>query len=352
MAAVREAGFAGGDGSFDRQRHERRTMANNAHDTALFTTDAVAPRERFAFWREAVCDVFVRLDCERVGGDAFAGSIVTRPFGGMQLSEVASGAQHVRRSRRQIARAREDDLLVSVQLDGAGDIAQDGRDAALGLGDFCLYDSARPYDLMFRGEFRQMVLQFPRRKLAERLGRVESFAGIGISSRDPMGAVVSDFLRTLGRESARIAPAAAERLAETALDLVAAALAAARGAAAGEGARRSATLARAKTLALTRLGDAALTPASLAAALGVAPRSLHRLFADDGQSFMRWVMDRRLDACRRDLADPALGHRSVSDIAFGHGFADLSHFSRAFRRRFAQAPSELRAAAGFNARRG
>ncbi len=318
-------------------------MDPRAHGTAVFSTDAVAPGERFAFWREAVCDVFVQLECERVGRAPFAGAITTRPFGAVQLSEVTARPQHVIRSHRQIARAREDDLLVSVQLDGHGTIAQDGRTAALGVGDFCLYDSARPYTLHFDGDFRQLVLQFPRKSLSERLGRPEPFAGIAVARADPVGALASQYLAALGSDSARIPPAAAERLSATALDLLATALATARGAAASAHARRGAALTHAKMLTLARLGDAALEPAAIATALGVATRSLHRMFEAEGATFMRWVLDQRLAASARDLGDPNQAGRSISDIALGHGFSDLAHFSRAFRRRYGAAPRDFRA---------
>ena len=48
---------------------------------------------------------------------------------------------------------------------------------------------------------------------------------------------------------------------------------------------------------------------------------------------------------RRDLCDPALAARTISEIAFGWGFNDAAHFSRAFRARFGAAPRELRALA-------
>ncbi len=314
-----------------------------APGTVTFSTDTVPAHERIAYWREAVCDVFVRLDCEPAPSLPFAGSISTRPLGLLSMSEVTSGAQRVRRSQQQIARSREDDLLVTIQLAGACTVAQDGRQAHLQVGDFVLFDSSRPYQLWFGAEFRQLVLQFRRQALSERLGEVESFAATAVASGEPLGGVASDFFCSLGREGARIDADGAERLSGTALDLLATALAANRGNDATAAARRGAALARAKMVALSRLGDPELDPASLAAALGIAPRSLHRLFASESQTLMRWVLSQRLETCRRDLQDPALAHRSVSDIALGRGFVDLSHFSRAFRQRYGMLPSELRA---------
>jgi AraC-like DNA-binding protein len=55
------------------------------------------------------------------------------------------------------------------------------------------------------------------------------------------------------------------------------------------------------------------------------------------------IWAQRLEACRRELGDPQQGHRSISDIAFGWGFNDAAHFSRAFRERFGLSPREWRA---------
>jgi transcriptional regulator GlxA family with amidase domain len=46
--------------------------------------------------------------------------------------------------------------------------------------------------------------------------------------------------------------------------------------------------------------------------------------------------------CHRDLTDPAMRHRSISEIAFAAGFNDLSHFSRSYRARYGLLPRETR----------
>lgn len=321
--------------------------------SSFISTEMVAPRERFTYWREAVCDVFVRLECDRIGGriggrvgdTPFTGTIATRPLGAIQLSEIASQPQHVTRTPRLIARSPQDDLLAVLQLEGSGVVSQDGRSAALAVGDFCLFDSVRPYTLHFDGAFRQLVLQFPRAALAERLGRPERFAAVAVRGATPAGGLAAAYLRALSECCRGLDAPVEERIAATTLDLLATTLADAAGGAALLGAQRAAALARARTLTLARLGDAELAPAAIASALGLAPRSLHRLFAAEGTSFMRWVLDRRLTACARDLGDPRQAGRNVSDIALGHGFSDLAHFSRAFRRRYALAPRDFRAQA-------
>jgi AraC-like DNA-binding protein len=42
-------------------------------------------------------------------------------------------------------------------------------------------------------------------------------------------------------------------------------------------------------------------------------------------------------------SNPLLAERSITAIAYESGFGDLSHFNRAFRRRYGETPSEVRA---------
>jgi AraC family transcriptional activator of tynA and feaB len=72
-------------------------------------------------------------------------------------------------------------------------------------------------------------------------------------------------------------------------------------------------------------------------------RTLHLRFEKLGQSFGRWLLENRLDACGKALRDPHQQSGSISDIAYRWGFNDLSHFNKTFRARFGMAPSEMRA---------
>src|SRR5687767_11581420 len=117
--------------------------------TQILRTDAVAGRERLAYWTDMICDVYVQLDCDCPAACDFSGRIERDVLAGLELSVVESQAQHVRRTPRQIAKASEDYFLVSVQDRGQGAVRQDGRTAVLHEGDFALYDSTRPYELMF-----------------------------------------------------------------------------------------------------------------------------------------------------------------------------------------------------------
>lgn len=91
------------------------------------------------------------------------------------------------------------------------------------------------------------------------------------------------------------------------------------------------------------LTDPELDIDTIARRQGVSPRYVQRLFEREGTTFSEYLRAARLDFARDTLAagDP----RTISAIAFDAGFGDLSHFNKAFRRRFGATPSDIRTAA-------
>jgi AraC-like DNA-binding protein len=71
-------------------------------------------------------------------------------------------------------------------------------------------------------------------------------------------------------------------------------------------------------------------------------RYLQDLFLQEDTTVCDWIWQRRLERCRRDLADPLLAGKSVGRIAWDCGFSDFSHFSRRFKAAYAITPSGFR----------
>lgn len=313
----------------------------------ILTTSQVAQRERFAYWRDMICDVFVQLDCERIGDGSFAGMLINRQVGPLQVTQVGSDAQHVVRSRAQIAKGREDDFLVSLQVVGEGHVLQDGRSARLLPGDFALYDSTRPYALHFESALTQLVFQMPRALLRERLGAPERLTAVRVPGSAGTGALASGFLRTFADQIDSLPPDVSDRVAANAIDMLATGLWSVRRSATGSAqlsppSGRSAMLASVKAFIARHMRDPDLSVTAVAAAHHISPRYLRILFEAEGTTPGRWLWNCRFERARDDLADPAQAGRSISDIAFGWGFNELSHFSRGFRARFGQSPRAYR----------
>lgn len=103
-----------------------------------------------------------------------------------------------------------------------------------------------------------------------------------------------------------------------------------------------ALLLRSQNFIETRLGDPEMDPDMVAAAHHVSTRSLHRAFNDHGLTVSGWIRTRRLDRCRRDLADPTLAAEPVHVIAARWGLRNQAHFSRIFRAVYGTSPLDYR----------
>ncbi|MBV8837694.1 MAG: helix-turn-helix transcriptional regulator [Alphaproteobacteria bacterium] len=85
-----------------------------------------------------------------------------------------------------------------------------------------------------------------------------------------------------------------------------------------------------------------LNARSVAHELGVTARYVHLLLAQTGGSFTQHLLERRLHRAAALLRNPAWRDRKIAEISAQAGFADLSYFNRAFRRRFGTTPSAFR----------
>jgi AraC-like DNA-binding protein len=312
-----------------------------AYDRA-FSTLHLPPQQRVARWTEEAADRFVRLDFRVRNPDGFIASMLNRDVSELALTRIVSAGhscKHITRSRGQAAAAPEAFFLVSVQLEGGCTIRQDGRAARPAPGQFAIYDTRRPYELMLEEDYQQAVLRVPCRTLRERLGGGETLTARAV----PADGLPARLLTQMVRETcnaARPRPASG-----TALDLADALLAVLSGGlrelredeAPGSGA-----LARVKAYVAAHLSDPALSVPRIAAVLGLSRSYLHKLFRVEGHTLERWIWAERLAACERALRDPRQARRTLTEIAYAHAFSDAAHFSRSFQRRYGVAPSVYR----------
>jgi AraC-like DNA-binding protein len=106
--------------------------------------------------------------------------------------------------------------------------------------------------------------------------------------------------------------------------------------------RRRALLASVQTFIDRSLADPHLSPSAIAGAHHISLRWLYKLFEEQGTTVSRWIRERRLERCRRDLLNPALSDLPASAIAYRSGFTDAAHFSRAFRKTYGHPPGTYR----------
>jgi AraC-like DNA-binding protein len=293
-------------------------------------------------WQEDLARAFVPLESTPLGdGSRFTGRVRTDAVADLPLAVVDGSRQIVRRTQR-LVRAGEADLFkVGVQLRGRGLVVQDGREALLAPGDLTVYDTARPYELVFEDDFEMLVLVVPRRRLTSRAPGIDGVTAVPISGASGSGALTSSLLRGLDPRTARRGPEAVY-LSDAAVDLVAACVAGCAGVRPIEQNSETVVLAAQRYID-DHLPDPGLCPAEVAAAVHVSLRQLQKLFERRGSTVTGWIRERRLDRCWHDLADHRLAGRPVAAVAASWGLVDAAQFSRSFRARYGMTPSAHRA---------
>jgi len=308
------------------------------------STVELAEHERFDYWREIICDEFVKLDCEKGSPMNFRGEL----RGGvgvanLRFSEVLSGPQLVVRSKRQVAKSTEEDFLISFQLANQGLVRQAGREAILKPGSFALYDSTQPYSLTFEEKFHQFVVQMPKKILARHLMNPEQYTAIPISGRSGLGAVLTNFIFSLVGELHNLQQAPDE-LSDNLVNMIAMAFSSSvmleqvsDNSVVTESLKR-----RIRHYIDNNLCNPELSNIHIAEAQGISVRYLHKLFQDEAETIHSLILNKRLEKGYKYLTDPAYSGHSIEKIAYALGFSSPGHFSRSFKKHYNASPSQIR----------
>ncbi|MGI0521843.1 helix-turn-helix domain-containing protein [Microbacterium maritypicum] len=295
-------------------------------------------------FRAAVSESFVPLQVSTAGPDHFRGVIRGASVDEVHVTEVRATSHVVERTPELIARSDRSYFKLSLMLAGTGLLIQDDREAVLQAGDLAVYDTDRPYSLVFDEGFRTMVVMFPKHLISLPPDVVGQLTAVRISGQEGLGSMVVPYLTQLAGNLDQLAGTTGARLAHSALDLVSTVFTRELGLDGVSADPHRALVQRIRSYIDRNLASTDLGPATIASAHFISTRHLHGLFQEQGVTVSTWIRTRRLEQCRRDLLDPMLADRPVAAIAARWGFVDAAHFSRAFKSAFGISPSEYRAA--------
>jgi AraC-like DNA-binding protein len=321
--------------------------------STLIRTDEVPLADRRDYIQQVSASVWVPMNCCAERGSEYQAVFRASGLGPMQVVVMDVMPVTVTRTPNLIAEADPDLLkLLLVCGEGATVVTQAGRQAQISTAEFALYDTRRPYQVDCAVDDRELPIRmltfmFPPSLLPLSRSRISDLTARRFLATSGLGDLTSQFLLQLARNVDHYSPAEAARLSTCALEVLATRLARELelGSWGTPEARRHALLTTVQAFIQQHLGDARLTPGAVAAAHHMSLRSLHQLFHDDGLTVAGWIRQRRLERCRRDLADPALASRPVAAIAATWGYPNAADFSRAFRAVHGMPPAEYRRSA-------
>lgn len=306
----------------------------------VWSTDTIQARERFSFWREVVCSAVLNVATESPP-ERFAARIAGRKFGALRFAAFASTSHDIVRSRQHVARAPEDYYLISLQRRGRSHISQGDEAYSLEPGEIAIVDGQRPFRIGFPDPVSRVIAVVPHAMIDRRAPWLRQAPRRKLSSGSRYLDLARRHLLQLTSGRAAETEKEASLLTDNLCNLLALA-----SLPEATPQHMSPALQLAALLAFCRenLHDPELSPTLAAARMGVSVRTVHLRFQSLGQSFGRWLLDSRLDACAQALRDPVQRACGVSEIAYRWGFNDLSHFNKTFRARFGMTPTHWRAA--------
>ena len=296
-------------------------------------------------WRHRLAEVFVEVDFVQASPKEQLSALVYEyAFGDLTfIRTVVQGGKHrVRRSQALIRKSPHNVFFIACLLGGEVKFTQNDRTAVLKKGDIAILDSTQEYVADAEQSFDTLWVRVPRHRIEGRLGHYSRLMAERIDGSKGVGRLASVMLRTSFREAPLVVATDANRATNAILDLIGMSLSSRIAKSATTSRSSQSTLQRIQRYIEDHLDDEDLTLSSVAKLHSVSARYVNRLFMQEGVSAARWIRMRRLERCRADLEDPARRHLSISEIAFDHGFGNISSFNRAFRSRFHTTPTALR----------
>ncbi len=232
-----------------------------------------------------------------------------------------------------------DEAIFRLQLTHSGEcrLRHCGHDEILSAGDFAILDISKPFKVAFNKPVHTIAVHLPSERFASCAHDIERIVGIPISGSRGAGAVLSAFLRStwdhIGEADLDDWPRSAPLVLWDLLEAIC-----------KTPERRDDERPRSLQLCLKarsfidqRLCDPELNITQIATELDVSERYVYCLFSELKTTPSHFIMNRRLDLAAERLRRGG-PFCTITHVALDVGFNDLSHFSRAFRKRFGRPP--------------
>jgi AraC family transcriptional activator of tynA and feaB len=275
---------------------------------------------------------------ERLGaGDDPSVEFRTQSIGSAYVVHCLMDHAIATRTRHEVSDTTDQWIGASLTLDGRRTVTQDGRDTDCEPGSLLLWPTTSPLACVVGDRVEKKTFFVPSDYARVCCPDIDSFLGQAIGGENASVQLMCDFARSGVLESAD-QPELEITIFNVIMELLNGVIRSLAqhddcGPAAGE---------RFRTIVdyiHENADDPTLSSVRIARHHNMSLRSLQQIFAMNGTSVAAYIRRHRL---QRSYEDLLLGAGSVTDIAFRHGFADASHFSRVFKAHFGHSPRDTR----------
>lgn len=307
-------------------------------DQISWSTRDVSAREQYDTWVATLNQTFGKWQPDLPSSPGFDANVKVSNLPGLSIVECHCDPCGAHRSRRDTGAIEKEQLTIQLVLSGREYIHMGDQEAVLSKGDVFVWDDTQAMRFSVIEPLHKLSLVLP-------LDRLRSWAPNSwrelprhLVSGEPSAAMLGSFIKSLSEIDFANNPMRYNALIEAAVSILVAPVAKPN----SDGSHRLAQLETIKARIQPMLRDPNLDLKSIAAKNRISLRYLHWLFEATETTPWRYIVHQRLEGCKRDLQNPELSNRTVTDIAFSWGFSNSAHFGRKIRAEYGYSPTELR----------
>ena len=310
-------------------------MDTGAHYIASSTFKTVSHYEA------VVSEMYGPIAFDHSAAAPFVGEIQTCGLGWMQLSRLYTGTSldGVRKSAQSEGTPRN--MLLILSEEGPFSVSQFGRKTVCNPGSLVLVDTGAASVTGNCGESRILTFRMPSSIVKSHFRGIEKGCGLAADGTTGCAAVLRDLMLSIWRNRDAISKADLQRLPSSVLNLIGTVFLEQPGSL-DQGRQTTPLFESIKEVIDAHLQAQELNTQDISRWLGVSKSYIYATTKRHGTTLGELIIAERLERCRSALADPAQMNRTIIDVALAWGFQNPSHFSRRFRDKYGESPSEFK----------
>ena len=309
---------------------------------STWTTSELAKSDRYAAWSSVLNEAYGRWEMDKPVTSDFFSSVKHYDDTILKVIECTCDPCAATRTRASIRADGLETLTIQAVLGGREYINFNGEDILLKPGDLLIWDSTRPMSFQVQERLHKISVMLPLPRFQSWLPRSWFSIRHSLDGQSNSGLLLTNHVKSLSDSVFHGGCKDNYALIDATIGVLINALEP--GAANDPKPLRVTQLLNIKDYIKANIRDPELSPAMIAKAGGMSSRYLHWLFNAnaDADTVKQYIFRQRLDLCARDLLNPHMKNRKISDIAFYWGFQDTAHFNKRFKQQYAMSPGTFR----------